>query len=217
MLSVVKICGIKTMLEAEEAVAAGAQAVGFVFSEESKRYVTPHQAREIILKLPPFVSAVGVFVNENLTKVNEIVASCRLTFAQLHGEEPPEYCERVICPVIKTIKVRCEQDLHAFSCYKAHSFLLDSYVKGSQGGTGQTFNWELAKDVSSRQRVILAGGLTPNNITEALETVKPQGIDVSSGVETGGKKDFYKMRELIRQCRHYQNVRLGENASCCSQ
>ncbi len=179
---------------------AGADALGFVFHPPSPRFVTPERVRTIVAELPPFVTHVGVFVDEPVDSVNEIVRSCGLHVAQLHGGESPAQCDAAEVPVVKAFRVRAGADL-PFEAYRRHvtSFLLDTYVEGQPGGTGESFNWTLARDAKRHGRIILAGGITPENISEAIRMAEPDGVDVSSGVESSpGRKDADKVRELLR-------------------
>ncbi|MTI79577.1 MAG: phosphoribosylanthranilate isomerase [Firmicutes bacterium] len=188
----VKICGIKDLDTGRYAVKCGADALGFVFASSS-RQVTPEQARSIIFNLPPFISKVGVFVNAPKEKVQQIARECRLDYVQLHGDETPEYAKEIGIPVIKAFRVRDAEVLQQAAEYPADAVLLDAYTPGVAGGTGKTFNWHLLKKAQLRTPLILAGGLTAENITEAIQIVHPYALDVSSGVETEGKKDLQKI------------------------
>lgn len=192
----IKFCGITNIKDALEAAGLGINALGFVFAK-SPRQVSPEKAKEIIEKLPPWISAVGVFVNEKSEAVSEIAEHCRLDYIQLHGEESPEYCGSLGLKVIKTIK----DDIEKISDYNVSGFLLDTHDHGKAGGTGKTFNWDLALDAKKYGcPIILAGGLTPENIGEAVEKVKPYGVDVSSGIELApGKKDYEKMKRFVEE------------------
>jgi phosphoribosylanthranilate isomerase len=197
----VKICGLTCVEDALAAVEAGADALGFVFAE-SRRQVTPEQARTIIAALPSFVCAVGVFVNEDAAVVHQIADFCRLDEIQFQGDESPEYCTCFNRRVIKGFKVKDEASLGRLENYDVTAYLLDSYVAGQDGGTGRTFDWELIRGLSAPRPVILAGGLTPANVARAIAVVQPYAVDVSSGVEKGpGVKDRQKMADFIRQAR----------------
>ncbi len=202
----VKICGITSLDVALAAVEAGADALGFVFAE-SRRRVTPDQARDIIGKLPPFINTVGVFVDEELDSINQIANFCGLDIVQLHGTETPEYCRQVNRPVLKAIKVATAQDLEQIEQYQdlVRGYLLDTLLPGQSGGTGITFPWQLAKAANKYGPIIVAGGLTPDNVSEALAVAEPFGVDVSSGVETAGTKDLIKIREFINRVRGYKH------------
>lgn len=198
----VKICGITTVEDALQAVEAGADALGFVFHEKSPRYVFPEQAAVIVRALPPFVQAVGLFVNAELDFVNATLDRCRLDLAQLHGDEPPEYCDQVNRRVIKVFRIKDITSLDPIKNYRVAGHLLDAYSPKAYGGTGTTFNWEIAKAAEKYGPVILAGGLTPDNVRLAVERVAPYAVDVSGGVEeTPGKKDPEKVREFIRRAK----------------
>lgn len=200
MSLLVKICGITNLADAQAAVDAGADALGFMFYEPSARHITPAAAREIIAQLPPRVAKVGVFVNASAETIRRIAAECGLDTLQLHGEETLEFCAQFApLKVWKAIRVRDESSLGALPDYKTDAWLLDSYVAGQKGGTGEKFNWELAIAAKDLGRpIILAGGLTPENIATAVRQVRPFGVDVSSGVESGpGKKDAAKVRAFI--------------------
>lgn len=192
----IKFCGITNIKDALETAGLGVNALGFVFAK-SPRQVSPEKAKEIIEKLPPWISAVGVFVNEKPEAVSEIAEHCKLDYIQLHGEESPEYCRNLGLKVIKTIK----NDIEKISDYNVSGFLLDTYDPEMAGGTGKTFNWDLALDAKKYGcPIILAGGLTPENIGEAVEKVKPYGVDVSSGIELApGKKDYEKMKRFVEE------------------
>ena len=179
----VKICGITNRNDALSAVEFGADALGFIFAESPRR-ITKEQARNIIAELPPFVSTVGVFVNEKKETIIDIGKYCGITTIQLHGNEPPSYLQDLgNFKVIKAFRIKKEDDLETLALYKPHAFLLDSYVKGVMGGTGKTFNWEIAKKACKYGTIILSGGLTPDNVKEAIRIVSPYAVDVSSGVE----------------------------------
>jgi len=206
----VKICGISEADHALAAAEAGADFVGLVFAP-SKRQVTVDKAAEIILPLkrlpsPPLV--VGVFVNTAAHEVNRIAECCRLDWVQLSGDEPWEYCKDIERPIIKAIHVPNwdhEEEIldnlsigHNLLKGRAFVCLLDSHIEGSYGGTGQTFDWGLAGQVSQRFPVIIAGGLSAENVGQAIKSVRPWGVDVSSGVETDGVKDVAKIQAFIQ-------------------
>jgi phosphoribosylanthranilate isomerase len=195
----VKICGITRLEDAQAAVDAGADALGFVFYPPSPRYVTAEQAERIIRTLPPFVTTVGLFVDVALDRVNEVAARCGLDRIQLHGRETPEFCRQITRPVIKAIRIRNAESLTHVPDYKVAAYLLDAYVEGAlPGGTGASFSWELAARAMPYGPVILAGGLTPENVEVAIAQIRPYGVDVSSGVERApGIKDHRKVREFI--------------------
>ncbi|MEW6574061.1 MAG: phosphoribosylanthranilate isomerase [Bacillota bacterium] len=212
----VKICGIRDAETAAVAVAAGADALGFVFAE-SKRKIAPETAREIISRLPPFVATVGVFVDAPREFVSEVADFCRLDAVQLHGTESPEYCLELGRKVIKAFGVRqkgilssgaatggllSEADLELIAAYHSVSaVLLDTSVPGLAGGTGRTFDWGLLSGMRFQVPLILAGGLTPENVAAAVRIARPYAVDVSSGVETDGRKDAAKIHVFIRQAK----------------
>ncbi|GFN23456.1 phosphoribosylanthranilate isomerase [Thermanaeromonas sp. C210] len=193
----VKICGIKTWEDARSALDAGAHVLGFVFAPSPRR-IHPERAREIITRLPPFVTTVGVFVNEPRYSLLEIASFCRLDVLQLHGDEPPEYCRGLFHRLIKAIRVKDIGSLDLIPKYRVDAFLLDAFVPGQAGGTGHTFNWEIARRAKELgSPIILAGGLTPENVAEAIRQVRPYAVDVSSGVETNGQKDPVKIARFM--------------------
>ena len=195
----VKICGNVTLKDTMAAVEAGADAVGFVFYAKSPRVVSPKAVAAIVSHLPPFVSTVGLFVNESPDLVRQIMSDCGLAYAQLHGEESPQYCAELRLPVVKAIRVRTREDLANLSAYRVKAILLDTYVEGKIGGTGATFDWDLAVEAGSWGPIVLAGGLTPGNVGEAVSRVRPYGVDVSSGVESSpGVKDHAKVKAFIQ-------------------
>ncbi len=200
----VKICGITEKEDAFAAIDCGADALGFVFYPKSPRSVSPDTARSIISSLPPFVKTVGVFVDRQVQDLEKISAHTRLDLVQLHGSEPPESCT-MSRKVIKAIRVKDITDLEILNRYNAASaFLLDTYAPDVMGGTGHVFNWEIAVEAKKIGRIILAGGLKPENIEEAIKVVQPYGVDVSSGVEGSkkGKKDHKKLRLFIERARN---------------
>jgi phosphoribosylanthranilate isomerase len=198
----VKICGITSVEDALQAAQAGADALGFVFYERSPRNLDPLRAANIISNLPPFVQAVGLFVNADAGFVNDTADCCRLDLVQLHGDEPPEYCEQIRRRVIKAFRVRDASSLAPVRDYRVAGILLDAYSPAAFGGTGLSFNWELAGIAKEYGAVILAGGLDLDNVREAVERVAPYAVDVSSGVESSpGKKDPEKVREFIKRAK----------------
>ncbi|UNC92606.1 phosphoribosylanthranilate isomerase [Candidatus Contubernalis alkaliaceticus] len=205
----IKICGIRSLKEALWAVDAGADAVGFVMAE-SRRRVTPRQVEIICRGIPPFVSKIGVFVDENPGIMKEIADRCGLDVLQFHGQEPPSHLQGFKQKVIKAFSLKDEMSLQEVEPYRllADAFLLDTCLPGMPGGTGISFDWSLAEKLTGRKSVILAGGLNAENIVEALEQVKPYGVDVSSGVETHGHegKDPVKIKEFIQRVRSWEYV-----------
>jgi phosphoribosylanthranilate isomerase len=201
----VKICGITNLEDAEAAIAFGADALGFVFYEGSPRCVSPEGVSTIVEKLPPYVVKVGVFVDENPEGIRTVMEQTGLTVAQFHGDEPPEACT-ADCTMVKAIRVRNLRDLEPLKHYRVAAFLLDTYDPGAPGGTGRTFNWDIAVEAKRFGRIILAGGLTPDNVARAVEHVMPYAVDVSSGVEaTKGKKDLRKLELFIGRAKGVAN------------
>ncbi len=182
------------------AVACGADAIGLVFYANSPRYVTPERAAEIVACLPPFVHAVGLFVDASQQEVEQVLHTVRLDLLQFHGDETPQYCEAFATPYIKAVRVRPEINLveYAAAYGKAKALLLDAYQEGVAGGTGQVFDWNLIP-ANLTKPVILAGGLSPANVAAAIKQVRPYAVDVSGGVEREkGIKDADKMAAFMR-------------------
>lgn len=199
----VKICGITNPEDAMFAAELGADAVGFIFHRESPRVVEPKIVREITEILPPYLTRVGVFVNEKPETIKDIIKLCRLDVAQLHGSEPPAVIGELGVNTIKSLRLKEEADVERISEYDADAFLLDTYVAGKFGGTGKTFNWRWALTAKKFNRpIVLSGGLTPENVAEAIDAARPDGVDVSSGVEASpGKKDKEKLARFIETVR----------------
>lgn len=198
----VKVCGITNLQDALLAAELGADALGFVFHRPSPRYVSPEAAAEIIRQLPPFVWAVGVFVDAPRGEVAEVARRCGLHALQFHGQETPEYC-RGWWPwrVIKALRVAGPEDLAAADRYRVDALLLDARVPGGPpGGTGRSFPWELARRVPGR--VVLAGGLGPDNLERAVRLARPWGVDASSRLEAApGRKDPELLRRFLQLAR----------------
>lgn len=200
----VKICGNTNLDDAMAAVQAGADAVGFVFYPKSPRAVDPKTAAEIVSRLPPFVVPVGVFVNEEIGIVRRIMEECHIPLAQLHGDESPGYCADLGCAVLKAVRVGDRRDLERMVSYQVSGFVLDALVEGKPGGTGVTIDWDLAAQAQVLGPIILAGGLTPDNVLEAVRQVRPYAVDVTSGVEASpGKKDHAKVRAFIANAKSW--------------
>jgi len=200
----VKICGITNMRDALLAAEMGAHALGFIFHRPSPRYMTPDQARQIIGQLPPFVATVGVFVDEDAARVREIASLVGLDWIQLHGGESPDYCRSLGRRVIKGFRVKGQEIFSQLTAYQgaAQAFLLDTYKPGTPGGTGETFDWDLARQVNKCGPIILAGGLTSDNVAEAIRIAQPAAVDVASGVEAApGKKDPERLRNFFAAMR----------------
>ncbi|MDY7030493.1 MAG: phosphoribosylanthranilate isomerase [Thermodesulfobacteriota bacterium] len=196
----VKICGITNMSDASLAVDLGADALGFIFYKKSPRSISKESARNIIRGLPPFTSTVGVFVDEHINIIKETVAFCNLDLLQLHGSESPAFCSSLNKRVIKALRIKEREDLEVIRSYGVCAVLLDTYYQDLHGGGGKTFNWQFATEAKRfTKRIILAGGLHPENIFEAIEIVNPYAVDVSSGVESEpGKKDPDKLKAFIK-------------------
>ena len=194
----VKICGITRVDDALAAVTAGAGAIGFIFWPASPRFVDPFRARTIARALPPFVTAVGVFVNQPVAYVNGVVSLVRLGAVQLHGDETTGFASRIDVPIIKAIPLDAADEGRIAEWPAATTLLLDVHDPVRRGGTGRTIDWTAAAAVAARRHVLLAGGLTPDNVAEAVARVRPFGIDVSSGVERApGITDPQRLRALF--------------------
>ena len=202
----VKICGITSCEDAEIAVNYGASAIGMIFYEGSPRYIYPDKAEEWIAAIPSKMKKVGVFVNEKWKNIKTIVEKLNLDYIQLHGDESPEYCDKMIRPVIKAFRIGTDFDPAVLGNFQVHAFLFDTFQKGKRGGTGSSFNWGLISGLNRDTPVILSGGLNPDNINEGIETVQPSAVDVNSGVESEpGIKDKVKVEKLfntIEQSHH---------------
>ncbi len=196
----VKICGITCKEDAEAGVRFGADAIGFVFAD-SPRKITPDTAKDIISSLPPFIACVAVFVNEDKKEVRRIANFCGLSILQFHGDETPSYCSK-FPRVIKAFRIKDREDAERIREYKTSAWLLDTYCEGKPGGTGKTFDWNKSCELAKEGRVILSGGLTPENVARAVRIGSPYAVDVSSGVEEyPGKKDHKKIEEFIRNAK----------------
>lgn len=206
MAAKIKICGLTNAEDAAVAVEAGVDAVGFVFHKGSPRCAEAAVVRAIVKTLPPFVSPVGVFVNEEAKVVRDVMDSCGLVLAQLHGDETAAYCETLGRPVLKAIRLRDRRSFLALAEFQGRAgvrgFVLDAFSPDAYGGTGQVADWSLAAEAASAATILLAGGLTPENVSQAIRQVRPYGVDVSSGVEASpGKKDQEKMRAFVQAVR----------------
>ena len=198
----VKICGITSLADAQAAVAAGVDALGFVFYSRSSRHVEPEVAAQIIRQLPAFVTTVGLFVNEQPEVIREIAATSQLDVVQLHGDESPEQCRIPGVRVVKALRVRDEESLKGIERYPVSSLLLDAWCDQAYGGTGKVGRWDLARQAAEQHVVILAGGLTPDNVAQAVRDVQPYAVDVSSGVESApGVKDPALMSAFVQHAK----------------
>lgn len=203
----VKVCGITRLEDAQAAVREGAAALGFVLYEPSPRYIAPAQVAKIIETLPPFVTTTALFVNESAEAVAAIAEQTQVDLLQFHGDESAAFCDSFDRPYIKAIRMRPNVDLLAeteiFS--SARALLLDAYKPGVPGGTGEAFNWDEIP-LELRQNIILAGGLTPENISQAIKQVAPYAVDVSGGVEASkGVKDPNKLARFFQEVAHAEN------------
>ena len=198
-MTAIKICGITNREDACLAAASGADAIGFIFHPPSPRYVTPETVKKIIAELPYAVITVGVFVNLDVQEVKKIVTLCSLDMVQLHGAESPAFCSQFpSAQVIKAIALRSEDDLAQLRHYAVKAMLVDAFDPRRSGGTGKKADWDLAAKVKKLHPLILAGGLSPANIQEAIEAIAPDAVDINSGVESApGRKDHIKLKEII--------------------
>jgi phosphoribosylanthranilate isomerase len=204
MSVLVKICGITNLEDAKAASEAGADALGFVFCESSPRYVSIEDAAAIIKQLPTWIVKVGVFVSAPADFVIQAISQCGLNLLQFHGEETPEYCVQFGVMSMKAFRVRDADSLKDLANYRTDAWLLDAYSADKAGGTGETFNWALAAQARDLGRpIFLAGGLTPENVAEAVRQVRPYAVDVSSGVEARpGKKDHARLKAFIEAAKN---------------
>lgn len=192
----VKICGITRSEDAEAGVRHGASAIGFIFWPKSPRFIDPYRARQIAALLPPFVTTVGVFVNQSVDEIKGVVSVIGLGAVQLHGDETPDIAARFRRPLLKAVSAADEASLAAWPAHV--TLLVDAVDREQRGGTGRTADWSLAARLAARRRTMLAGGLTPDNVRDAVAAVRPYGIDVSSGVESSpGIKDHERIAALF--------------------
>jgi phosphoribosylanthranilate isomerase len=198
----VKICGITRLEDALVACEAGADALGFIFVGSSPRYIRPADAARIVEALPPFVTPVGVFVNETRARVTEIAGATGIRALQLHGEEPPEEAAEYALPVVKGFRVWPGFDHSELDRYRCAAYLLDAFSEKAHGGTGTTFDWTIAARAARLHRIVLSGGLHPENVAAAIAQVRPHAVDVSSGVEKSpGIKESAMLRRFIANAR----------------
>ncbi|MCA9471004.1 MAG: phosphoribosylanthranilate isomerase [Nitrospirales bacterium] len=203
MIPKIKICGITNLEDAQTAIREGADALGFIFHSQSPRFVEVNMVKSIVNQLPPFIIPIGVFVNEGLTIVRNMMDQCGLAVAQLHGDETPSYCETLGRPVLKGIRLKDRSSFLSLAEYKGRAgvrgFVIDAFSESEYGGTGKVADWNLAQEAAEVAPILLAGGLTPDNVQEAIKKVHPYGVDVSSGVEASpGKKDRTKVKAFIQ-------------------
>lgn len=204
----IKICGITNLDDAILAVDYGADALGFMFYRESKRYISPEEAGKIISKLPPFVVTVGVFVNQELDEIRNAQKQANFDIVQLHGDESPDFCKSFGGRAIKAIRVRDGQALKEVESYSVQAVLFDKHSNESYGGTGMSFDWEILRNFRTSKKVILSGGLSPENVAPAIRVVNPYAVDVSSGVEEyPGKKNPKKLKMFIEAVRNGNEIK----------
>jgi len=197
----IKICGITNEKDALTAADMGADALGFIFAP-SPRQVTPDQVKKIVSNLPPFLCKVGVFVDSQPGEMIKIAATCGINMFQLHGSESPDVCRALFPRAIKSFRVKDENVLHHLPLYKGNAYLLDTYHENLKGGTGICFDWSIARKAKVYGTIILSGGLSPDNVTMAIDQASPYAVDVSSGVESKpGIKDHGKLRAFIEAVR----------------
>ncbi len=197
----IKVCGITNTGDALAAAELGADALGFVFAESPRR-VSPGQAARISAELASSITKVGVFVNEDADVVRDIAGACGLDTLQFHGSETPEYCRLFGSQAVKAFRIKDSIDLSELARYGTGPFVLDTYVEGIAGGTGQAYDWNLAAEASADYQIILSGGLNPDNVRQAIAKVKPYAVDVSSGIEDSpGKKNVKMLKAFISAVR----------------
>ena len=202
----IKICGITSREDAIMAAGLGAWALGFIFYKESPRFISPYKAKKIIQDLPPFVTPVGVFVNQKEGAVKDIADLCGIRTLQFHGYESADYCRRFSkFKVIKAFRVKEDFNISGLGAYAVSAFLFDAHEPKVYGGSGKTFNWDIIKDKNFTKPVILSGGLNAENVCEAIKAVGPFAVDVSSGVEESpGKKKFKLIQDFVEQVQEAQ-------------
>lgn len=206
-MTLIKICGIKRVEDIQYVNKYLPHYIGFVFAE-SKRRVSAEQVRILKQRLDPTINTVGVFVNEDIEEIVKIADECRLDGIQIHGDETVQYVDTLRgklqshpanrnVEIWKAVRVKDESSISLLNSYKVDAFVLDAFVEGAYGGAGKVFDWKLASLAESYGRIFIAGGLSPENVTDAVKTVRPYGVDVSSGVETGGFKDEDKIKQFV--------------------
>ena len=200
----VKICGIVNLPDAECAIDAGADALGFIFYPKSSRFLDVEKASRLFRDLPKQIVKVGVFVDEPHDFLEQYIEELSLDYVQLHGHESPKYCSEVSAKVIKGLRIRNQNDIMSVGDYRVSFYLLDAFSEKEFGGTGKTFDWKIALEAKKvlTSPIILSGGLNPGNVAEAVKVVRPYGVDVSSGVEVSpGVKDHMKIREFVNKAK----------------
>ena len=212
IMTLVKICGVTSVADADVAVDAGADLIGLIFYPPSPRYVTPVQAKAIVACLPPELPAVGVFVNESLDAITGVARESGISRVQLHGDEDPELCRRLPWPCIKTFRFTDKVQPEMMPDYPVHAFLIEGFHGELYGGGGAKADWRRVATLHGYGRIILAGGLTPDNVQEAIATVRPYAVDVCSGVEaTPGRKDAAKVRAFVKRAKSMASEEEGRS------
>ncbi|MCP5463400.1 MAG: phosphoribosylanthranilate isomerase [Deltaproteobacteria bacterium] len=202
MSCLVKICGLTNVSDTMDAIELGADLLGFNFYPDSPRYLKPNDFKDIIDEIPFSIGKVGVFVNADPQLVIDIATEFNLDYLQFHGDESPEYCNQFSRPFIKAVRPQKESDLNGLEAFEAEFLLVDAHVQQAYGGTGITANWDLARHCKNLAPILLAGGLNPENIEMAIGAVKPNGVDVASGIEHSPReKDYRKMEEFIKKAK----------------
>lgn len=196
----IKICGIRRKEDIAYVNELKPDYVGFIFAK-STRQVRPHEAKELIDLLDKSIKKVGVFVNEDKESIKQIARDCSLDVLQLHGDEKPEFIIDFKEEIWKSFSIKDEESLKNIDCYKVEGYLLDTFIDGKRGGTGENFNWDLVPHLHKERFIILAGGLNIQNINRAIERVRPHVVDINSGIEIDGYKDFNKMKAIIERVR----------------
>lgn len=202
MSVLVKICGLTNLNDTLDAIECGADFLGFNFWPDSKRYISPQKAKEIISEIPTNIQKVGIFVNADYQEVIDLSIDLQLDWVQFHGDETSDFCNQFARPWFKAFRLKDESTLKQIPQYNSSWLLVDSYVEKAFGGTGVIANWHLARDAKKYGQLFLSGGLKPENIAMAIQSVKPYAVDVASGVESEpGKKDYHKMKEFIAKAK----------------
>lgn len=204
----IKICGITRLEDAKVAANLGVDALGFIFYQKSPRYIKPELAQSIARQLPPFINKVGVFVNESRNTIIETARIAGLDTIQLHGNETPQFCNDIPFPVIKSFSIQPDSDISELNNFKVQGILLDTWSGQMYGGSGKTFDWNIAKKACEQfDNIILAGGLGPANLEDALRSVGPYAVDLNSGVEImPGIKNPHKIRDAVKIVRNMKKI-----------